>query len=85
MSLNDIKYELEEEESVDDALRYFKQACSQSGHLQTLRNKDQFENPTEKRKRKKEQARFLERIERNNDRYENNYSNTNTAYNFDKK
>lgn len=83
LSLNDVRYELEEEESIDDALRYFKQACSQSGHLQTLRHKDMFENKTEKRKRKREQARFLDRIERNNDRFESNYAN-NGAYTFDK-
>lgn len=80
--MKDVIYKLEENESIDEAIKYFKQACSQNGHLQALRNKDHFENPADKRKRKREQAKFLDRFERMNDRYENNYANG--PYNFDK-
>lgn len=81
--LRDVRFEFQDEESLDDALKYFRQACSQSGHLQALRVKDQHENAAEKRKRKREQAQFMTRIERNNERYERQYSNG--PYNFDRK
>jgi ribosomal protein S21 len=81
--LRDVRFEFRDEESLDDALKYFRQACSQSGHLQALRVKDQHENAAEKRKRKREQAQFMTRIERNNERYERQYSNG--PYNFDRK
>lgn len=73
---------MEDDEPIDDALRNFRQACSQSGHLQALRNKDQFENKAEKRKRKRTQAQFLDNIDRKNERYQNALMNG--PYSFDK-
>mmetsp|Transcript_24687 Transcript_24687/g.24912 ORF Transcript_24687/g.24912 Transcript_24687/m.24912 type:complete len:113 (-) Transcript_24687:77-415(-) len=59
-----------EDEAIENVLRRFKRGVSQSGHLAELRFKEQWENAHDKKKRKTERARMLNRIERTNDRYE---------------
>ena len=50
--------------------RRFKRATNQSGHLMDLRFKEYWETAADKKKRKAEKARLLNRIERTNDKYE---------------
>lgn len=50
--------------------RRFKKAVNQSGHLMDLRFKEHWETAADKKKRKAEKARLLNRIERTNDKYE---------------
>lgn len=66
-----IKVSVSEEEPIENTLKKFKRAVNQSGHLMDLRFKEQWETAAERRKRKSERARLLNRIERTNDRYEN--------------
>eukprot|EP01036_Dinobryon_divergens_P022885 gene22885-31187_t len=65
-----IKLVVSEEEPVENALRRFKKAVNQSGHLMDLRFKEHWETAADKKKRKAEKARLLNRIERTNDKYE---------------
>ena len=57
-------------EPVENLLKRFKRAVNQSGHLMELRHRELWETAADKRKRKAERARQLNRIERTNDRYE---------------
>jgi small subunit ribosomal protein S21 len=65
-----LKLVFNEEEPIENALKRFKRGINQSGHLMDLRNKEQWETAADKRKRKMEKARLLNRIERTNDKYE---------------
>lgn len=65
-----IKLIVDENEPIEEALKRFKRAVNQSGHLMTLRHKEMHETVAEKKKRKRERARVLDRMERTNDRYE---------------
>lgn len=65
-----VKVMVGEEEAVEAVVRRFKRACNQSGHLMELRNREQFENNAEKKKRKAARSKLLRRIERTNDKYE---------------
>lgn len=65
-----VKLICNDEEPIENTLRRFKRSVNQSGHLMTLRYKEQWETAADKKKRKAESARMLNRIERTNDRYE---------------
>ena len=69
-SLQSVKLVCSEEEPIENALRRFKRAVNQSGHLMELRHRELWETAADKRKRKAMRARQLNRIERTNDRYE---------------
>ncbi len=51
-------------------MKRLKRAVRQSGHLIDLRHKEHWESAADKRKRKAENSRFLNKMERANDRYE---------------
>lgn len=65
-----IKVHCEPNDAIEDITKKFKRACNQSGHLMELKFKEQWETAAEKRKRKRERSRLLNKIERTNDRYE---------------
>lgn len=65
-----VKLICNDEEPIENTLRRFKRSVNQSGHLMALRYKEQWETAADKKKRKAESARMLNRIERTNDRYE---------------
>lgn len=69
-SLNLIKISVGDEEAIENVLKRFKKVVNQSGYLMDMRTKEQWESAQDKRKRKTERARQLNRIERTNDRYE---------------
>ena len=48
---------VKENESLDQALRRFKRQCARSGVLAELRNREHYEKPSVKRKKKSEAAR----------------------------
>ena len=48
---------VEENESIDKALRRFKRECQWSGILQEVRRREYYEKPSQRRKRKMEAAR----------------------------
>lgn len=54
----------DDSEPIENALKRFKRAVNQSGHLMELRHKELWETAADKRKRKAERARQLNRIER---------------------
>lgn len=60
----------DDQEALENVLKRFKRAVNQSGHLMELRHKELWETAADKRKRKAERARQLNRIERTNDKYE---------------
>ena len=69
--LNGIKLEVQDEnEPIENTIKRFKRAVNQSGHLMEMRHRELWETAADKRKRKQERARQLQRIERTNDRYE---------------
>jgi ribosomal protein S21 len=70
VGLSGVKIEVPEHEPIDNTLRRFKRAVNQSGHLIELRHKEFWENAHDKRKRKAERAVMLNRMERNQARYE---------------
>ncbi|KAJ1432787.1 hypothetical protein B484DRAFT_447592 [Ochromonadaceae sp. CCMP2298] len=70
-SLNAVKLIVNDEEPIENIVKKFKRACNQSGHLNDLRNKEQWETAADKKKRKFEKSRLMNRIERTNDKYEN--------------
>ena len=70
LPLQSVKLVCSEDEPIENALRRFKRAVNQSGHLMELRHKELWETAADKRKRKAMRARQLNRIERTNDRYE---------------
>ena len=46
-----------ENESLDSALRRFKRNCAKAGIMQEIRNREHYEKPSVKRKKKSEAAR----------------------------
>lgn len=70
IALNGVKLVCNDEEPIENVLRRFKRSVNQSGHLMELRHRELWETAADKRKRKAERARQLNRIERTNDRYE---------------
>lgn len=66
----------DDQEALENVLKRFKRAVNQSGHLMELRHKELWETAADKRKRKAERARQLNRIERTNDKYERNRDGT---------
>jgi small subunit ribosomal protein S21 len=58
------------EEPIENVIKRFKRAVNQSGHLMELRHRELWETAADKRKRKAERARQLNRIERTNDKFE---------------
>ena len=60
----------DENEPVENTIKRFKRAVNQSGHLMEMRHRELWETAADKKKRKQERARQLQRIERTNDRYE---------------
>jgi small subunit ribosomal protein S21 len=75
-----VKLICNDEEPIENTLRRFKRSVNQSGHLMALRYKEQWETAADKKKRKAESAKMLNRIERTNDRYEKQ-SDGSTEYN----
>jgi len=69
-ALNTIKIAVTEEEPIENSLRRFKKAVNQSGHLMELRFKEEWENAHDKRKRKRERAAILNKMERTNMKFE---------------
>lgn len=65
-----IKVTAGEDEPIENTLRRFKKTVNQSGYLMDLRFKEFWETTADKKKRKQERARQLNRIERTNDKYE---------------
>lgn len=64
-SLNvNIKVDVGDGEPIESALRRFKRAVSNSGHLMELRHKRYFENSVEKKKRKIKEGRLRKKFER---------------------
>merc|ERR1711935_541572 len=65
-SLNgvNVKVNVGDGEPIESALRRFKRAVSNSGHLQELRHKRHFENSQEKKKRKVKEGRLRKKFER---------------------
>lgn len=55
---------IKDTENFESAIRKFRRIVEQSGHLKILREKEQYEKPTAKRKRKKASAikRNLKRL-----------------------
>lgn len=72
-ALNAIKVTVAPDEPLENVLKRFKKTVNQSGHLMDLRFKEQWETAADKRKRKFERARQLNRIERTNDKYERRF------------
>ena len=68
-----IKIMVTEEEPIENVLRRFKKSVNQSGHLMELRFKEEWENAHDKKKRKTERCKQLNKIERTNDKYERRY------------
>ena len=66
-----VKLEYNDDEAIENALRRFKRAVNQSGHLMDLRFKEQWETKAEMAKRKKVKSNLMKKIERTNDKYEN--------------
>ena len=75
-ALNAIKITVAPDEPLENVLKRFKKTVNQSGHLMDLRFKEQWETAADKRKRKVERARQLNRIERTNDKFERRYDGT---------
>lgn len=48
---------VKENESLDNALKRFKRSCAKSGVLADLRNKEYYQSPSVKRRKKSEAAR----------------------------
>ena len=48
---------VKENESIDSALRRFKRNCAKAGIQQEIRNKEHYEKPSVKHKKKSEAAR----------------------------
>ena len=48
---------VKENESLDSALRRFKRSCAKAGMQQEIRNREHYEKPSVKRKKKSEAAR----------------------------
>jgi small subunit ribosomal protein S21 len=65
-----VKLEYNEDEPIENSIRRFKRSVNQSGHLMTMRFREQWETKAEEAKRKKEKANLMKRIERTNDKYE---------------
>eukprot|EP00533_Pseudo-nitzschia_delicatissima_P001950 CAMPEP_0116089180 /NCGR_PEP_ID=MMETSP0327-20121206/6292_1 /TAXON_ID=44447 /ORGANISM="Pseudo-nitzschia delicatissima, Strain B596" /LENGTH=108 /DNA_ID=CAMNT_0003580363 /DNA_START=100 /DNA_END=426 /DNA_ORIENTATION=- len=59
-----VKVNVGDGEPVESALRRFKRAVSNSGHLMELRHKRYFENSQEKKKRKIKEGRLRKKFER---------------------
>ena len=59
-----IKVNVGDGEPIESALRRFKRAVSNSGHLMELRHKRYFENSQEKKKRKVKEGRLRKKFER---------------------
>jgi len=59
-----IKVNVGDGEPIESALRRFKRAVSNSGHLMELRHKRYFENSQEKKKRKIKEGRLRKKFER---------------------
>jgi small subunit ribosomal protein S21 len=70
LGLNGIKISVDEDEAIENVIKKFKRSVNQSGHLMELRFREQWETVAEKKKRKMQRNRQLNRIERTNDRYE---------------
>lgn len=65
-----VRINIAEGESTENIYKRFKRACNQSGHLMTLRYKEHWETAADKKKRKRDRAKLLNKIERTNDMYE---------------
>ena len=52
---------INENESLDSALRRFKRSCARSGVLAEVRKREHYEKPSVKRKKKSEAARKRKR------------------------
>ena len=59
-----IKVNVGDGEPIESALRRFKRAVSNSGHMMELRHKRYFENKQEKTKRKIKEGRLRKKFER---------------------
>ena len=59
-----IKVNVGDGEPIESALRRFKRAVSNSGHMMELRHKRYFENAQEKTKRKIKEGRLRKKFER---------------------
>ena len=64
------KVSVKENEPFDVALRRFKRSCEKAGVLSEVRRREQFEKPTDERKRKKAAAvkRHMKKLSRDNAR-----------------
>ena len=52
---------IQENESLDSALRRFKRSCAKAGVLSELRKREHYESPSVKRRKKSEAARAKKR------------------------
>ncbi|VEU44066.1 unnamed protein product [Pseudo-nitzschia multistriata] len=59
-----VKINVGDGEPIESALRRFKRAVSNSGHMMELRHKRYFENSQEKKKRKIKEGRLRKKFER---------------------
>jgi ribosomal protein S21 len=57
-----VKLICNDEEPIENTLRRFKRSINQSGHLMTARHKEMWETAADKKKRKAESAKFLNRF-----------------------
>lgn len=63
-----LEYIVQKEDSFESTLKKFKKAVRQSGHLMELRHKERWETAAEKRKRKAQNAKRINRYERISER-----------------
>lgn len=59
-----VKVAITDEEPIENTLKRFKRLVNQSGHLMELRFKEQWETSADRRKRKSQRAKQLDRIEK---------------------
>jgi len=73
LELEAVKIMVPESEPIENVLRRFKRSVNQSGHLMDLRFREFHESSYDKRKRKGDRAKVLDKMERKNDRFERSY------------
>ena len=52
-----IGIKLRENESIEEALRRFKRECDRNGIMQEIKRREYYESPSDRRKRKAQEAR----------------------------
>jgi ribosomal protein S21 len=80
-ALNGVKISLGNEEPIENVLRTFKREVNKSGHLMEMRFKEHKENNHDKRIRKRQRAILLNKLERQQQRYEAERDGFSSEYN----